>query len=205
VTPRPAKDQPPTIDRINRLLLLLLGLVLLGGAIVGLIASYGGLGEAPQQDVVLSESVREFFGRHGGWLWAVLALLALLIAYVGYRWLRSQLATTPRIREIDLTQSRPEGRRGGVTVVDGVAASRALAEDIERAPGVLSSSARLIGEPDSPVVVMTVEVDDAADVGAVRRRIEEQSLERLRSALEWEGVPAELRVVLAGPPGRRVR
>jgi hypothetical protein len=186
-------------DRLNSTVLTILALVLIAAGAYGLARGYGTFGDDQAGDPVLAEGLRDFVARNADWFWPVAAVLSLLVAWLGLRWLLAQL-TTPAVRHLPVRADGP-----GHTELLGSGATAALAREIEEYPGVRSASARLVGEHPVPEVEVTVHVHDDADVAAVRRRIEEHALARFRSALELTKLRSQIHVRLAERAGRSVR
>ena len=186
-------------DRLNSAVLtvLALALVALGG--YGLARGYGAFGEARAGDPVLSGDVREFVSDNSDWFWPLAAVLSLLVAWLGLRWLLAQLST-PTVGHLPVRADGP-----GHTELLGAGATSALARDIEEYPGVRGAAARLVGDHPVPEIAVTVDVHDDADVAAVRRRIEEHALVRFRSALELTKLRTQIHIRLAERAGRSVR
>jgi hypothetical protein len=186
-------------DRLNAAVLMVLALLLLGVGAYGLARGYGAFGDARAGDPVLTDDVRNFVSRNSDWFWPVAAVLSLLVAWLGLRWLVAQL-TTATVGHLPVRADGP-----GHTELLGAGATSALARDIEEYPGVRSASARLIGDHPVPEISLTVDVHDDADIAAVRRRIEEHALVRFRSALELTKLRSQIHVRLAPRAGRSVR
>lgn len=188
-------------DRRNRVGLAVVGLLLTAAGGYGLARSWGAFGDRSASEPVADDNVRDFVARHPTAFWATAAALAIVLAVVGLRWLRAQLAAASP-RRIDLTH---RGDRG-VTVVVPAGAADALAADIERYRGVTQASARLIGDSDTPEVDLRVDVAADCDVPAVRARIESDALARFRQAVDLPAVQSRLEFRLTDtPPGPRVR
>ena len=188
-------------DRLNRALLALLSLLLIGAGAYGLARGYEAFGAEAADEELLLEPVRDFVGgRHGNWFWLVVFWLCLIVAYVALRWLLAQFRS-PKLTELDLTD---DGSRG-TTRLRAAGASEALATDIEEYLEVSSASARLVDDGERPEVDLRVDVHDDADVPALRDRIEEHALHRFCQALEVPAVDAKLYLRLTGPAQRVVR
>lgn len=186
-------------DRLNSSVLTILGLALVAAGAYGLTRGYGAFGERRADDPVLGDDVRDFVTRNGDWFWPLAAVLSLLLAWLGLRWLLAQLST-PTVSRLPVRADGP-----GHTELTGAGATAALSRDIEEYPGVRSAHARLVGDDPVPEVSITVDVHDGADVPAVRRRIEEHALARFRSALELTKLRSTVHVRLAERAGRTVR
>ena len=186
-------------DRLNGTVLFLLSLLLLGIGAYGLARGYGAFGEAPADDPVLGDELRDFVSRNADWFWPAAAALSLLVAWLGLRWLLAQIST-PTVSRLPVRADGP-----GRTELLAGGATAALARDIERYAGVRGARARLVSDHPSPEVEITVDVHDDADLPDLRRRIEEHALERFRSALELQQLRSQVHMRLAEPVGRTVR
>ncbi|MFN2505132.1 MAG: alkaline shock response membrane anchor protein AmaP [Acidimicrobiales bacterium] len=186
-------------DRLNATLLTLLALLLLGVGAYGLARGYGAFGDAPATDPVLGDDVRDLVSRNADWFWPVAAVVSLLVAWLGLRWLLFQISS-PSASRLPVRSDGP-----GHTELSTSGATAALARDIEEYAGVRAARARMTSDHPSPEVAITIDVHDDADVPAVRRRLEEHALARFRSALEVQELRTRVHVRLAERPGRTVR
>ena len=186
-------------DRLNSGVLTLLALVLLGIGAYGLARGYGAFGDARSADAVLGDDVREFISRNADWFWPLAAVLSLLTAWLGLRWLLAQIST-PTVGRLPVRADGP-----GHTDLVASGAAAALARDIEEYAGVKGARARMVSDYPSPEVEVIVDVHDDADVPSVRRRIEEHALVRFRTALELQELRPQVHVRLADRAGRTVR
>lgn len=186
-------------DRLNATVLTLLGIALVAAGAYGLARGYGAFGDARAADPILTAGVRDFVSENGDWFWPLAAVVSLLVAWLGLRWLLAQLSTST-VGHLPVRADGP-----GHTELLSSGATAALARDIEDYPGVRSASARLIGDHPAPEVAVHVEVHDDADVAAVRRRIEEHARTRFRTALELTKLRSQIHIRLAERAGRSVR
>ena len=186
-------------DRLNAAVLIVLALVLLGVGGYGLARGYGAFGDTQADDPILSGDVRDFVSRNSDWFWPLAAVLSLLVAWLGLRWLLAQLSTAT-VGHLPVRADGP-----GRTELLGSGATSALARDIEEYPGVRSASARLVGDHPVPEVSVTIDVHDDADIAAIRGRIEEHALVRFRTALELTKLRSQVHLRLAERAGRSVR
>ena len=186
-------------DRRNRAGLLLVGLVLAGIGGYGLARGWAAFGEQAPSEPLLDDSLRRFVDRNQTPFWAGAAVVSLLLAWIGLRWLRAQLAeSAPRC--IDLT----ERGDGGSTVIVPAGAAQALAQDVERYGGVTSAEARLNGDREAAEVDLRIDVTDSANIPALLARIEDDALERFRHALDFETVDANIEFRITTTSHQRV-
>lgn len=189
----------PTADRGNRTLLSLLALLLLAAAGLGLALSLGAFGTAHAREPLLLPAAQRFAHRNSGRFWPVVAVVAVILGLLALRWLLAQFGTD-RIHSLDL---EPDTTTGATTVHTS-AVTDALSAEIESYRGVARAAARLIGSEHDPDLVLAVTVQDRADLGALRDRIEEHAIAHARAALSAPTLPVRLQVSFA-PGGRRVR
>lgn len=187
-------------DRLNRVLLLLFSLLLLGVGAYGLARGYDAFGADQADEPLLVDSVRDWVGRNDNVFWPVVFVVCVVVVYLSLRWLLAQFVP-PRLTEVDLTT---EGSKGS-TRLRASGAAHALAQDIEGYREVSSATARLVNDGERPEVDVKVDVHDDADLPALRDKIEEQALPRFSQALEVRAVTATVLVQLIGPTERVVR
>ena len=107
-----------------------------------------------------------------------------------------QQVGTDRVRELDLEPNTG----AGATTVSTSAVTDAVTTEIAGYRGVERTSARLIRDQVSLDLVLTVTINNRADLDAVRRRIEEHAVSRTRQALGQSQLPGPV----ARPTRRRL-
>ena len=96
------------LDRANRLVGTIVAVVLIAVGALGLLRSYGIIfSDEAMDDPVLLRQVRDWVADNDAWFWWAAFLAALLLAYLGYRWLRVQLLPSPSLGELGLASSLP--------------------------------------------------------------------------------------------------
>ena len=184
-----------TTDRLNRGLLTLLGVLLLGLGTAGLLRGRGGGGA----DAVVSPWLRGWARDRRAPLLAALAALALLLLWLGLTWLLAQL---PKGRPVSQVSLGPTEHATGVDV-SARALADAVATDVRRLSGVVDASARVVGE--HPLALdLDVALEEGTDLTAVNRAIADRPRRNLLDALELTEVDLRVRLRLARPPARRV-
>ncbi len=187
-------------DRTNRVMLLLLAVLMIAvGAGAGA-ASIGVYGTGTRHSTLMDNPVGRFFGAQGDWLWPVIAAAAVILALLALRWLLTLLFSTDRTRDLPILPASS----GGQTVLVARALTEAVAEEIESYQGVDSASARLIGEPADPKLVVAVDLEATADIAALRRRIETGALTHARTAVGNPALPAQLDLAVSARRPARV-
>lgn len=190
-------------DRLDRLVLTAVGLLLAGAGAYGLARGAGAFGDSAAGDPLLLPSVRRFVADHQLPFWLVAAAVALAAAWLGYRWLRAQFPSSRTVRHLDFAADG-QGEQGS-TRLDSSAVTAALEDDVAGHGAVQWAKAKLLAGRPRPDVEVRVAVDDHADVPALGRWIEEEALGRLRQALEVDALTARVEVRFTGPPRRSLR
>jgi hypothetical protein len=171
-------------DRLNRVLLSVLGVTLLALGTTGLLLGSGVLGERFERRRVLSDDVVGFVEDNAAWVWPVAAAGALLLALPALRWLLQQLRTD-RIPAVDLT----EDRKHGETAIATGALTDALVDAVEQSAGVDDASARFVREHGRDLLLVHVRLADRTDLAAARRALADGPLADLRRLLGETATP----------------
>jgi hypothetical protein len=171
-------------DRTNRFVLALLGLLVLAAGAAALTASLGGFGTAFSRHALFANQVSAYIVRHGTWVWAAAAFICLLIALAALRWLLVLLVSTDRAGDITI----PGSKDHGTTALQ----PPALTGEIETYHGVDAAKGRVIGDPSSPQIVITVTAKQTADLTALHHRLQAEALAHARHALGQADLPIQL-------------
>ncbi|MFJ2564536.1 alkaline shock response membrane anchor protein AmaP [Streptomyces sp. NPDC087568] len=194
MTPRPV---------LNRSLLALAGLVLLGGGLLILFAGFdvyrrhdlappAGWPLTTPDDVLLGSADRARWSSQGWWWWpAVIAALAL-VALVALWWLLAQLR-----------RRRPGGLSvGGIPPQEGVelrdrALSDAIAAEAGALPGVEHAAVRITGRPAHPRTRVRLTLTPHRAPGAALAALCEGPLRTARRSTGFPDMPTEVRLQVA--------
>lgn len=187
---------PVRLERMNRAGATVVALVLLAAGAYGLARSFGAGGissDAP----VLGEDLRRTVVDNAGLAGGATVFVALVAAWVGWRWLRLQMLPTPTLKELRLSDDE-----GGRTSVEAGALTRAVARDVESGPGVGTARVRLLGQQRAPALDVRADVLAGADPALVRRHVDDYVLPRARAGLGREDLLATVRLRLGDPASR---
>lgn len=187
------------IDRVNRFLLILLGLLCVGGGVAVLLLGFRVFGADWSRQPLLQQETRDFADRNHGWFWLAVGGGVGVLTLLALRWLFAQ-ASTARVNALQL---EPDRTHGGTRLAAG-AVTDALCEEVEGYRGVSRVNARLLGERARPTLRLDVALDDTADLGQVRSRIEQRALSRARQAADLDELPARVRLRVGATEKRRV-
>lgn len=175
-------------DRTNRTALTVFGLLLLAAGVAGLLASVGTFGKSFSHTALFDNRVSRYFGQQGTWLWAVIATAAAVLALLALRWLYVLVTSTDRAGDLTVRGDRSNGR----TVLRPAALAAAVQSEIATYRGVESVKARVLGDPTHPHLVVTATLAAAAELTAVKHRIESEALAHARQALDLSDLPIQL-------------
>ncbi|MEO3828276.1 alkaline shock response membrane anchor protein AmaP [Actinomadura sp. B10D3] len=172
---------------VNRTGLLLLGIVLAAAGGGGLARGLGAFGDARASAPVLGEA-RRFSNEHG-WFWPAVAAAAVVMVLLGVAWLL-QHVRSGRLRGLAL---EPDVE-AGTTRVEARAIAGALEAEIGEYPGVHKVRAGLIGSSKRSELHLNIAYGQDADPAELRRRIQDEAIPRLCTALERGSIPTVVRL-----------
>lgn len=190
-------DPSGELDAANRLAASVLGalLVLAGG--YGLARGLGAFGASARTGAVLNDGLRAEMARYAGWVAALATLGALVLAWLGWRWLRRQLVPSSAIRRVVVADGE-----GGRTSVDTEALAEAVTRDLLDSEHVDAGQGRVVGQEGMPSLSLIAHVAVGADPQAVRTHVADHVLPRARTALGRDDLSAHLHLRLADPAAR---
>lgn len=176
------------LDRVNRIVLGVVGLLLLAAGVVGILGANGSL-RIEQPGVLYRRVARNATANPDQWKWSAVgggAVLALVCLFWAWRQIRPR--GEGRIGNTVLART---GR--GKTSVEAVAVARAVAKDLRTVPGVTAAKVRMVSIDTRPECVARLGILDDADPEAVRTATEEP-FARLCQALAVDAVDVDLRL-----------
>lgn len=178
--------------RLNRSLLLLLAIVLLLAAVFVLLLGFGVLAmlglPSPDRGAALTPATLS----PPTWVAYLAIVVAVILGLLCVRWLIAQTIRKPSSGTWRLENDPATG----TTRLDAASAVDPLVAEVETYPGVHRASARLSGTVARPMLHLVVGTEDAADITALRRRIDDEAIPRLRQALDLPVLPADLLIRL---------
>jgi hypothetical protein len=191
---------PGRPDRLDRTVLSVIGLVLTAAAAYGLARGAGGFGARRAHDPFLTEWLRRSVRHHQLVVWLVAEALALLVAWLAWRWLRARIPATRTVATVDL-----ENGAGGATTLQGSALCAAVERDLEAGPGVGDARTRLLEGPPNVRLDVRLKVDEDVPVEDVGRLLDHSLFQQLPAALPTERVDARVELQLTESGGRGPR
>jgi len=187
------------VDTVNRVLLLLLGLLLFVAGGLGLALSLGAFGTTEARSPVFSGRLRTY-PDDKPWFWWAVAGAALLVALLALLWLLAQIRTH-RVSRLDRTTDAREG----YTTLRASALTRAIEDEVDDINGVTGASARLHDRPQLGLDLV-VDITDTVDIDKLRTHLEDVVVAHVRGVVDEPDFPVriELRPDLGRTPARTV-
>lgn len=126
--------------------------------------------------------------------WATYAAVAvaLVVGLLALRWAVAQIRRRLRTDTWRLPAARIQDTDRGTTTIDSDDVADAFAADIETYPGVLSARAALTGPRHRPDLHLEITAGTDVELADLRGRIADHALPRLRSAMDIDGLHADL-------------
>jgi hypothetical protein len=202
MTPRPA---------LNRSLLALAGLVLLGGGLLILFAGFDifrrndlvppdGWPLTTPDDVLLSSADRARWSDHGGWWWAAVIAVLAVVALLALWWLLAQLRRR-RPGALPVGGAPPQQ----AVELRGKALSDAIAAEAGALPGVEHAAVRITGKPARPRARVRLTLTPQGAPGAVLDTLCEGPLRTARRSTGSPQMPTETRLTVAHHKSHRAQ
>lgn len=182
--------------RLNRTLLGLIGLLLLGAGGFALATHFGTL-TLVDPGAALAPGT----GLPATWVWYVVAAAAILLGLLVLRWLAAQLARKPQTHTWRFDTDPALGR----TELAPAAAVAPFLAEVETYPGVHAADATLAGTSDNPALALVLGVEQEGDVTAIRAQLDTHGLPRLRQALDLDVLPVTIEFRFTTATGARAR
>lgn len=182
--------------RLNRTLLLLIGLVLLAAGGFALATHFGRVNLVQPESPLVPGT-----GTPPTWVLYVAAAAAVVLGLLVLRWLVAQLSRAPKTHT---WRFDTEAGRGRTELAAGTAVEPFLGE-LAAYPGVHVAHATLGGPRETPVLALTVTVEQDGDPSAIRHRLDTVGLPRLRQALDLDTLPATLEFRFTPKSGARAQ
>ena len=191
--------------RGDRVALILLGTLLLAGAVLALLVATGAIdnlgsyvdGDEPLLNEQLDATLQD---QQLAWQLGT-AAVGLVLVLLGLMWLRHQLPARRRLHDTQLTVG---DETPGTTTVDGRALANAFESDVRRHPDVLDARADML--LDVGIVRVRLTAADDVDVERLVREAVHPAVTRLSTVAELATQPsAEIDVRLRPRGGRALQ
>lgn len=166
------------IDRVNRALLIVIGLALVIVGVLILLQSGGLFGDKRTESPVVSDPTARWYSTNSSWFWPVVGVLMLLVAGLCVWWVSAQLriAGSPRI---ELVRAH-----NGTVTTSGTALADCVELDALAQEGISRARAKLTSVGEEVRLHLTIWVEPPYDVATAVTRITNTALPHLAYAFE---------------------
>lgn len=188
------------IDGLNRVLLLIIGLVLAAAGALGLAAGQGAFDDLDSPSTVYDDARGEVIADPDLWYAVVLGASGLVLV-LALLWLFRQFASRPGGPHLSTVLL--DASRRGRTTLEPVGVAKAMADDLETVDGVRKASVRLRSLGAAPETRVRLTVDRMVDPDLLLEHVE-PVLRRGAQTLDVEDLDAQIRIDFAGRDESRV-
>ncbi|MGI9093704.1 MAG: hypothetical protein ACR2FF_09795 [Mycobacteriales bacterium] len=186
-------------NRLNRVLLVAIGTVVVLAGAGGVLLGRGVFGAATARRTVVDDDVARPFDQNASWLWWTIGGVSLVIALLALYWLLVQL----RVERVTAVALPP--RPNGDSSVAATALTGAIRGQAEAVDGVVRARARLLRDRRDPELMLNVWLREGADLDAARRELEQVVVAQARESLGLPRLPTWLRIEFDAADRTRVR
>lgn len=186
-------------NRLNRILLGVVGLIVLLLGVGGLLLGLGVFGSDRSKRSVIYPRAEKALTDNQDWVWWVIGGVALVLALLAIYWLIVQL----RIERLGSVPVQQTGQ--GDSILPASVLTDAISDEAESVPGVRRARVHLAGDDLEPELAITVWLREGADVASVRHALEADVMAHARQALGHERVQTWLRLEVDAGKRERVR
>jgi hypothetical protein len=178
--------------RLNRTLLGLTGLVLLGGGGFAVATHFRWLRVLDPSTQLIPAP-----GTPSTWAFYAATAAAVVVGLLALRWLAAQALRRPK------TSVWQFGDAGGATRLDAGTAIEPLLEEVGNYEAVHAVTGTLGGSQDAPKLFLTITAEQGADLGELRQRVDEHGVSRLRESLDLMVLPTVIEFRFTAKTGAR--
>lgn len=194
-----ARNRPPAVDRVDRVVLAVLGLLLVAAGALFVLANQGRI-DLDEPSALYARAVNSVEARPVLW-WTIIIASGVVVALLGLVWAIAQVTGRPGGRRAPVSRI-PWAHRGALRV-QPTAVARAAARDFRTVPGVVGSNVRVIELGDRTRVFARLDLAQRTETDDVEDGAEEV-LARVRDVTGAETLEARLRLNLATDDAPRV-
>jgi hypothetical protein len=194
------------MDRFNRVLWAVIGLVLAAAGALGVAAARGHLPGVDPRSTLVPGWLLARWRSWGPWAWAAVAVAGLILAWLGWRLLRAQLRPGGRrpLPAALTLRSGEDGETAGEIRLNSPALAHAAEHALERHGAVEHALVRLFGDAEHPEMRARIETAGDTDLRTVGEHLG-RTVEQLTATSGLRPDPVKVTVRPGGDTGPRVR
>lgn len=179
----------PRVDRVNRVLLILIGILLIVIGVLALLQSGAVFGSARAESPVVSDPTAHWYGVNGTWFWPTAGAIMLVVAGLCVWWVSAQIRTQGSTR-IELDRSHD-----GTVTASPTALAECVEADTTAQPGIARARAKLNSVGEETRLHLTVWVQPPYDIADAVARVNNTVLPHLAHAFDGP-TPRPLRTTI---------
>lgn len=181
--------KPPLVDRINRAMLAVIGVLVVAAGIVIVLHSSGALGSARASSPVVSSPTAQWYAANGDWLWPTVGVVGLVVIGLSVWWISAQLRTRGSER-LELGRTPHGALSVSVSHLEDC-----IEHDATRYDEIRRARAKVSVEDDVVLVALTLSVGPPYDVARAIARVTGTVLPHLAVTLD-EPNPKSIRTTI---------
>ncbi|MGW0556706.1 hypothetical protein ACWDZ6_21290 [Streptomyces sp. NPDC002926] len=166
--------------RLNRTLLAVFGVLLLGSGSFALAAHFGQLTFLDSGATLIPAATNP-----PTWVLWVTATTAVIVGLLILRWLAAQLARRPKTHTWHFEQNPDQGS----TELAANTATAPFLSEVTTYPGVHHAHATLAGTRQNPALAIVISTEQDGDLTTINHHLNTHGLPRLRQALDLDTLP----------------
>ncbi|WP_328890762.1 hypothetical protein [Streptomyces sp. NBC_00316] len=182
--------------RLNRTLLAMFGVLLLGSGSVALAAHFRQL-TFMDSDATLTPTTVDL----PTWALWIAAATAICLGLLVLRWIAAQLARRPKTHTWHLEQNAGQGS----TELAANTATAPFLDEVNAYSGVHHARATLAGTRQKPTLAMVISAEQGGDLTTINHQLNTRGLPRLRQALDLDTLPVTVEYRFTTHTGARAR
>ncbi|WP_326654299.1 MULTISPECIES: hypothetical protein [unclassified Streptomyces] len=182
--------------RLNRTLLAVFGVLLLGSGTFALTGHFGQLTFLDSGATLIPTA-----DDPPTWALWVTAATAVAVGLLILRWLVAQLSRRPKTHTWHLEQNPEQGH----TALAASTATAPFLSEITTYPGIHSARATLAGTRQNPALAIAISTEQDGDLSTINHRLNTHGLPRLRQALDLDTLPVTVEYRFTTHTGTRAR
>jgi hypothetical protein len=190
------------IDRRNRVVAIIVGLVAFIGGLLVLLLGSGVFGAHRSDLVILDGAVLRRWDRYGAGAYAVIGAVGLVALILGLLLASREWRRNDGMKRVGLIAFAIEAGTRGQTTLHTPSLSHAFERDLERLRDVKGARVGLFGDPPHVELRSVLDVDDDADLAQLPIQFDE-ALTRFHHTVGFR--PAPIQVTLRFREGRTTR
>jgi hypothetical protein len=159
------------MDRLNRLLWIFIGVLLVVVGALGIAAGSGHLHGVDPHTALLPRWLLDQWHAWGMWALLLLSVAGLVMCWLGWLLLRAELRVRRHRTPAEIVLESGHGETSGTTSVRGHALTQAAERDLQRHPAVEQARVGLTGDSEHPEMHARIDMTADTDLQVVDEHV----------------------------------